>query len=81
MCLRSQTYGSRTLLHGLERILDLMQPALRGENGVIRVVCVAELYCFVKNTSRFRKERQRRTILRDGRVERDGTVSSLKYTS
>ena len=43
MCLRSESYRRGTLLYGLKSILDLVKPTLRREDGVIRVVGVAEL--------------------------------------
>ena len=43
MCLRSQTHRRRALLHGLERILDLVEAALRRKDSVIGVVGVTEL--------------------------------------
>ena len=43
MCLGPQPDGCRPLLYGLERILDLVQAALWREDGVVGIVCVAEL--------------------------------------
>jgi len=40
----AQTDGSRTLLYGLEGILDLVQPSLGREDGVVRVVGIAKLF-------------------------------------
>jgi hypothetical protein len=40
MSLRSQAHCGRSLLHGFERILDLVETTLWREDGVIRVVCV-----------------------------------------
>lgn len=43
MSLRSQAHCGRSLLHGFERILDLVETTLWREDGVIRVVCVPKL--------------------------------------
>ena len=43
MCLRSQSNGCRALLDCFERVLDLVQPTLRREYGVVRIVGVPEL--------------------------------------
>ena len=41
--LGAQAHCGRSLLHGLQCILDLVQTSLRGEDGVIGVVSVPEL--------------------------------------
>lgn len=43
MGFRAQTNSGGTLLHGLERVFDLVKTALRREYGVVGVVCVSEL--------------------------------------
>ena len=43
MRLGTQTHNSRALLDSLERILDLVQPSLRGEYSVVRVVGIPKL--------------------------------------
>lgn len=48
MCLGSESDSGRALLHGLECILDLVQPALWREDGVVGIVSVTELQCGMK---------------------------------
>ena len=49
--LGAQAHCGRSLLHGLQCILDLVQTSLRGEDGVIGVVSVPELYVGVSAMS------------------------------
>lgn len=40
----AQADRGRSLLYGFQGILDLMQPSLRRENCVVRIVGIPELY-------------------------------------
>ena len=47
MRLRTQAHCGRSLFHGLQSILDLVQTTLGREDGVIGVVSVPKLQCSV----------------------------------
>ncbi len=44
MCFGFETNDGGTLLHGLQGVFDLVKPALRREDGIVRIVRISELF-------------------------------------